>query len=248
MTPPGPIIVAVLLLCLPACNPYNPLMGGRDPLPGAERHLSTRNDISPADKLAVLGSKPCPPGVLAQLAESPSREVRSLVAANPSVDAATLEKLLRDKEPGVRGFIAMNEQAPHSILLKLMSDPDYHVRWMLPGNPRWRPDEIREMYARMCREEMTSRPAFTSPSVFAGNPNTPPDILVKLSGDDSYFVQAALAGNPSIPPTAAKRLANSREPSIRRMLASNKAIPENLRRKLGSDPEVSHAAKAEGGN
>jgi hypothetical protein len=157
-----------------------------------------------------------------------------------------LEKLLHDAEPGVRGFIAVNRKTQHAMLLKLKDDPDYHVGWILPGNPNWRPEEIRQMYARMRSEEATSRPAFTSPSVFAGNPTTPADILEQLSTSDSYFEQIALANNPSIPPKAAERLAKSGESSVRKMLISNKATPKAVLGELAADPdpEVRRSAKA----
>lgn len=250
MRAPGSTLVALALFCLVGCNPYDPVIGGRNAVPGAARHLASRTDIAEVDKTAVLELQPCAPDVLDKLAMDPSREVRSLVAANPSVSVATLEKLLDDKEAGVRGFIVTNRHAPHSILVKLQNDPDYHVGWMLPGNPNWSPEELRGMYARMRREEAASPPAFTSPSVFAGNPATPRDILEELSKDDSYFVQSTLVGNPSLPPAAARRLADSRESSIRRMLAANKATPKDILKELAADPdpEVSRAAQAASGN
>lgn len=243
-----------LLISLSACSqlidPYDPPMGGRNPRPGAERHLDSRNDISPPERIALLDRKPCSPVLLAKLAEAPSREVRSLVAANPSASAATLEKLLDDKEPGVRGYIATNPRAPHDILIKLKNDPDYNVRWILPGNSNWHPDELHAMYHQMRTEASSYRQTFTSPSVFAGNPSTPPDILLELSKDDSYFVQSALANNPSIPPSAAETLATRGNPSIKTALTRNKATPIAVLKKLAADPDadVSSAAKARLGN
>lgn len=136
------ISLALLVLLLAGCSksahdPYDPSIGPRNPRPGAERYLSGRSDISEAQKKALLDFQPCPTAILEKLADAPSREIRSLVAANPSVNESILEKLVTDPEPGVRQYIASNPNVPRSILLKLRDDPDANVKWSLQHNPEW---------------------------------------------------------------------------------------------------------------
>jgi hypothetical protein len=241
-------IIPILLLsiCLIGCSndPYEPFIGGRNARPGAERYLSSRNDISADQKEALLNSRPCSLDILRQLADSPSREVRSLVVANPSVDTTIQEKLLRDKEPGVRGYIATNPHTPHSILVKLKDDPDGNVQWMLPGNPNWSADEIRSMY--MAEMVAVKRDKITSPCVFARNPSTPSDILEELSKSNDYNVRIALANNHAIPDSVVRTLARNGDSSVKIMLIYNRATSEDVLRSLSqdSDPKVrSYAVK-----
>lgn len=139
------IFVSVLLsgCSLGADDPFDPSIGPRNPRPGAEAYLIGRNDISESQKKALLDLQPCTPETLQVLSEAPSREVRSLVAGNPSVDESILEKLITDKESVVRQYVASNPKAPLSILVKLKDDPDENVRWQLKRNPNWIEEEKR---------------------------------------------------------------------------------------------------------
>jgi hypothetical protein len=123
----------ILLILIVGCSPdaYDPVLGPRNPRPGAERFLSDRSDIPESQKQCLINIKPCSQDVLEKLAVAPSREIRSLVAANPSVNISTLEKLMSDKEPGVRQYVASNSKTPRSILIKLKGDLDENVRWQV---------------------------------------------------------------------------------------------------------------------
>lgn len=133
-------IISLFIFLIVGCtfnDPYDPLMGPRNPRPGAEKYLSSRNDISDADKKCLLNFQPCSRESLKLLVDAPSREVRSLVAANLWADEAILEKLIRDKDSGVRQYVASNPKTPKSILLKLQNDTDKNVKWSLEQNPNW---------------------------------------------------------------------------------------------------------------
>lgn len=219
------LLFIFLIGCTP--DPFDPPIGPRNPRPGAERYLRTRNDISQDQKNALLNYKPCPLDVLNALSNAPSPEVRALVAANPSVDLALFEILINDKEPAVRQYVASNPKTPHSILVKLKNDPDKNVQWNLPRNPNWTAAEIRQMY------EVKA----TSPMIFASNPSTPIDILEELSKSDDYNVRTSLANNHSINETIVKRLSQDQRPSVRLMLTYNKATPVQILKKLTEDPD-----------
>jgi hypothetical protein len=228
-----------LLILLSGCDgkhdPFDPLIGPRHPRPGTKSYLQTREDIPQDQKDALLNYKPCQVEILRILSTASVREVRAMVAANPSVDLPLLETLANDKEPAVRQYVVANNKTPHSILLKLKSDPDENVKWELPRNPNWTPEEIREMY----NEKATSK------MIFALNPTTPIDILEELSTLDSYSVRSEVARNPSINEVIVKRLSEDSRPSVRLMLIYNKATSTEVLRKLSLDADQDVRERAE---
>lgn len=226
----------LLLILLAGCSPdpFDPLMGSRNPRPGAERYLGARKEIPQDQKDALLNGESCRLEVLKVLVNAPSREVRALVAANPSVDLPLLEILIKDREPAVRQYVAGNPQTPHSILLKLKDDPSKDVQWCLPGNRNWSAAEIRRMYEGHA----------SSPMVFAGNPSTPIDILEELSKSDEYGTRTSLANNRVINDPIAKRLAQDPRPSVRLMLTHNEATPVEVLKELAQDSDREVRASA----
>lgn len=219
----------IFLLFLVGCtnDPFDPVIGPRNPRAGAERYLQARTDIQQEQKKAFLDSQQCPVEVLRALSTAPSREVRALVAANPSTDPPLFEKLIHDPEPAVRQYVALNPNAPHAILIELKKDPNQNVRWGLPGNPNWSSEEIRQMYENKV----------TSPEIFARNPSTPIRILEELANSENYNVRTSLANNPSINETIVKRLAQNGNPSVRLMLTYNKATSLEVLQSLTKDSD-----------
>jgi hypothetical protein len=211
-----------------ACDPFDPFLGGRNPRPAAERFLAARPDIPPAEKDALLDRQPASPEVLVQLAGAPAREVRALVAANPSADSALLRTLAGDPDPAVRQYVATNPRAPRAILLALRRDEDQSVRWTVPGNPAWSGEDLRQML----EEGSADR------SVLARNPSTPADILDRLARDGDYGVRSGLANNPSIGEAVADALARDPDPSIRVMLTYNPATPIRVLHVLARDSDA----------
>ena len=217
------------VLCMTGCwgDPDDPLIGPRNPKPGAERFFAGRSDIPGDQKAALLDYQPCSLEFLAEMAIAPSREVRSLVAANPSINQTIVEMLIKDKEPGVRGYLAGNRSVPRPVLLRLREDPNETVRWMLPGNPNWTEDDIREMYSE----------STTSWGRIARNPSAPSDILDKLSSSTDYNTLINLANNPSIPESVALILAKQKDASIRTMITYNPATPVAVLESLTKDSD-----------
>ena len=95
---------AILMILLTGCSsdPFDPMIGPRNPAPGATRYRVARSDISKFDPVCLLEQQPCPVTILRNLIDSPSREVRALVTANPSADQAILEKLSYDMDTAFR--------------------------------------------------------------------------------------------------------------------------------------------------
>lgn len=220
---------AVAAICLTGCvsDPFDPLIGPRNPKPAAATYLAAHGEISRTDIDRLLEQESCPVTVLRRLVDSPSREVRALVAGNPSADGAVLEKLSSDPDPAVRQYVAGNDHISRRILKKLAADPDPLVRSGLADNPNWTAAEIRRMYQQK-----------TAPDYkIAANPSAPPDVLKELTYGSDPGVLASLARNPSIPPYIIHRLANDPSPSVRLMLADNDALPPDVLEKLAKDPD-----------
>ncbi|MEO8206848.1 MAG: hypothetical protein ABI615_11755 [Chthoniobacterales bacterium] len=231
------LIMSVLLVC--GCSkgpldPYDPIIGPRNPGPGAEKYFRGRTDIAESEKTALLSRRACSPEFLMEMVRVPSREVRSFVASNPSINAAVIEILLTDAEPGVRQYLAGNPTTPRPVLLKLRLDPDPNVQYGLPRNPNWSADDIRKMY-----EDKSA-----VPSVIAANPSTPSDLLEELGKSSDYNIRIALANNPSIPDATAWFLAAQKDVSVRTMLTYNPGVGKDVLEILArdSDPGVSRRA------
>ena len=132
------VLFAVGYYLIPsASDPYDPLMGPRNPREAAAHYLRARSDIADVEKSALLDSKPCSVDVLSMLIDSPAREVRSLVAINPSVTESISRKLSSDPDTGVRQYVASNIHTSFAVLSLLRSDTNENVRWSLEHNPAW---------------------------------------------------------------------------------------------------------------
>jgi uncharacterized protein (DUF2336 family) len=221
------LVLFIVLMAGCSDDPYDPLMGPRNPRPRAERFFDGRSDIPEDQKAALLDRRPCTPDFLAKMAMVQSREARSLVAANPSITPAIIEMLINDKEPGVRGYLAGNPSVPRPALLRLREDSSESVRWILPINPNWTEDDIRKMFA-----ENTA-----TWSTIARNSSAPPDVLEKLSSSTNYNILIGLANNPDIPQSVAIILAQQKESSIRKMMTYNPATPLEVLEALAKDPD-----------
>jgi len=219
------LLLPFLAGCLGVVDPFDPPIGPRNPLPGVERYLLTRNDISAGEKYVFIAQEPCPLATLRSLADAPAREVRALVAGNPSADSSLLARLARDADPAVRQYVAGNHNTPHDVLVDLAKDADDNVRVGLLTNPNWSPEELRRMYA--------ARPGYGF--MFAGNTSLPSDLLEELSRSRDHMVRSALAGNHSITPLIMERLARSPEPMVRQILTRQPHIPRKLLEQLAKD-------------
>ena len=221
---------ALMVILLAGCNlnPFDPMIGPRDPAPGAARFLMTRNDISETDKKSLMDQQKCPASVLWSLIDSPSREVRALIAVNPSADNAILDKLSSDPDTAVRQYVGANPNISRKTLKKLATDSERLVRSSVVSNPNWTADEIRQMH----------QDKNVAPSLIAKNPSAPPDVLKELTYGSDYNVLGNLARNPSIPPYVINRLASDSQPSIRLMLVDNKALPMSTLKRLANDPDA----------
>jgi hypothetical protein len=122
-----------------ADDPFDPLMGPRNPRPAATAYLKTRIDVPTSEQYNLLNNHPVTVSILQLLADAPQREIRALVAANANTPLAILDTLSKDKDSAVRQYVADNKTIPPDLLERLSHDKDKNVRWSAQHNPLWAP-------------------------------------------------------------------------------------------------------------
>jgi hypothetical protein len=213
---------------------FDPLLGPRRPKEGAERYLATRPDLSEFDKQRLIEGRPIAPALLADLARSPSREVRAFVAVNPATPPDTLAALAADRDIGVRQYLAPHPRLPRPQLDKLLADPSALVRDAAIASPSW---SVEELWA-MQRQGLDR-------AAIASNPNAPADLLMALSrGPASPMLNYRLARSPRITPEIeALVLAEKSDDTGKLTLLNNPRVSCATLRRLTQDSAV-HIARA----
>lgn len=148
----------------------------RDQHPAVTESLAARRDLSPADLdhlAAVYGG------------------AREAVAANPSADANTLGRLVRDHNPAVSAAAMLNPSLPRAAYELLLKRGTARRRALLAA----RPDLTDDDYDLLSRAgELDVRLSV------AQNPRAPARALARLADDLLDAVREALATNPSYVP------------------------------------------------
>lgn len=74
--------------------------------------------------------------------------------------------------------------------------------------------------------------------VVAGNPNTPKQVLSRLSDDDISAIRRGVAENPKTPVDILRKLANDKCPEVRLAVAENPQTPQDTLSMLSEDTHV----------
>jgi len=74
--------------------------------------------------------------------------------------------------------------------------------------------------------------------IVAGNPNTPREVLAKLSTDVLETVRRRVADNPRTPVTSLTQLAHDPSVDVRLSVAENPNTPPNILEQLAADDDV----------
>jgi hypothetical protein len=222
-----------------SCNsdPFDPMIGPRNPEPGAAKYLERRSDIQIGQKDCLLNNEPCDIEVLRILSDAPSPEVRSLVATNPSVTTDVLAKLSKDNDVGVRTSVAVSGNTPREILLALLSDPNSTVRWAVPANKNLAVEDVVKLYES----------GVADPVQLARNNKTPIYILKKIAKLNDYNANRWLSNNESINDEISNILISYKQKSALNGLIYNNNVSISVLTLLteNEDIEISEKAKEE---
>ncbi len=164
----------------------------------------------------VLKNPSTPTNILEKAANSQDEKKRAAVAENPSLSKKSLEKLSKDKSENVRKSLAKNKAIDENIMNRLSKDTD-NVRKNLLENDNLQPsllDDVTKGLVEDCdfNKKFMSNPCI-NPELLkynadnpdsciregvATNPNTPREIIDKLSKDNLPNVRNAAYKNPNI--------------------------------------------------
>ncbi|AOS80466.1 MULTISPECIES: hypothetical protein [Hydrogenophaga] len=231
------LVLTGALAALAGCinDAFDPWLGPRRPREGTERYLSTRPDVSESDKYNFLQRQPIAPELLADLAQSPSRDTRAYVAMNPATPADTLVALAADPDIGVRQYTAPHPGLPRAALLRLFADPSALVRDAAVASPVWQAEELWTLY----------RQGHAGDAI-AGNPNAPAALLMAIarSGRGSSLLGYQLARSPQITPEIEAFVLASGSGTDKLTLLNNPRLSCPTLLDLAKDPEPHIAQRA----
>jgi len=236
---------------------------GKAPQSGKIRMQLGKNPATPPGVLAALAqdraagvreevarNPSTPPEVLLRFVKSPDDDpkyqyVRGHAAQNASLPVEGVLALLRDGDPIERAGLGANRAVPVELLTRLSGSGDAKDRWFAARHPSTPVERLRAL--ALDEVEMVQRGV-------AGNPSTPPDVLLEFSkeaesGGFYSLMISALAGNPSTPPDLLKKMARMGD-ALREIIADNPSTPpevlrslarsrsENLRRQVAFNPAL----------
>ena len=166
--------------------------------------------------------------------------VRRFVAAHRNTPSQLLSQLARDSDATVRLFIAINRHNSDEDLLMLSSGSDVSSDrlWRRIQALRRRPRErfvcdADQGVRQLCIQNMEA-PIDTRRDV-AGNPNSPPDVLMALAADPRLSVRLAVASNQITPEEALTVLCSDSDQELRLMVARRVDTPSEALSVLAHD-------------
>lgn len=189
-------------------------------------------DAEPDIRRYTASSQKVPAEVLAMLANDESNDVKRAVAQNPKTPADTLGILAKNEDPKLIIDVARNENTPPEALAIIAVDSvNYRYR-------RWSKEVIDEVALNLNTPgetlRMLSKEFEPSKYVFY-NPNTPADVFLELTKDESVWTRRDIAESLSAPVEALRILAGDDDDAVRMHVAENKNIPVDILRMLAED-------------
>jgi hypothetical protein len=167
---------------------------------------------------------------LRALAEETNPALRRMAAMNPNTPQHVLNALSQDKIPEVRHAVAENRNASAPVLEQLFSRYCASISglfaWPVASGLAQNPSAPGEILGRI--HEMFSFDVSFQQSL-AGNPATPPALLLRFAHHHSSRIRARVAGNPGAPREALEHLRSSSLPEIQQALAKNPALSPSPR-------------------
>jgi hypothetical protein len=178
------------------------------------------HEYSETARYAVAQSPLTPPETLAALANGDAG-IRMYVADNPATPTGTLVALASDGDAVVRGRVGRNHNTPPEVLNALANDGSSFVRSCAAGNPNMSAEGLELLSHDHAREVRGG---------ICDNPGAPPNMLRRLSRDlDNGY---SLALNPNTPTDVLIRLSRCGVSDITSMTASHPRLPEYNRLRI----------------
>lgn len=202
-------------------DPYDPLIGSGKLGPGARKALLDIDFLSEEEKKSLLISDAVAIEKLTVLQRHDVKEIRHLVALNPSVSEDILFAFSRDSVVGVRGAVATSANSSEKILSILVSDRSVYVKRKALENPNWSSSSLSRMLA-----------LGMEPYSIAKNPSASIEILTSLVNRNVEHLSAAVASNQSLTVELAERLHAINSQLINRNLCANSAVGDSILKQL----------------
>jgi hypothetical protein len=202
-------------------DPYAPLIGSGKLGPGARKALLDIDFLSEEEKKSFLMSDAIPIEKLTLLQQHEVKEIRHLVAWNPSVSEDILFTLSSDTVVGVRGAVATSANSSEKILSISITDASAYVKRKAVKNANWSSASLSRMLA-----------LGIEPHSIAKNPSASIETLTSLVNRNNEHLSAAVASNQSLTIALAERLRVMNSPLINRYLCANTAVGDGILKQL----------------
>ncbi len=167
--------------------------------------------------------------------------VRRQAAKDPRLPETEMRRLFLEGNHLVKRGLAENYKIPMDILMILSEEDDHQVRVKVASNPSLPEIDMRRLFSEKKSALLHSR----TKEGLAKNPNTPIDILIELSKDESIITdhhpkmkqRGQAAQNPKLPETEMRRLFREGGRLVRAGLAVNPKVPMDILMTLSEDED-----------
>jgi hypothetical protein len=195
------------------------------------------------------------------------RRIRAEVAANPATPAHVLSRFARSRDAALRWSVAGNPSLDAESIERLARSRDTSILFQLAQNPATNATTLQRLARRRGGIDNSDQEDSISNLLresVAKHPNTPPEVLEKLSDDERLSVTYFAIRNPNMPEESLARFADDPNEIVRICLArkqfarsgeilqklacdesrfvrwvaaSNPLMPDDILKKLAEDPE-----------
>jgi hypothetical protein len=192
-------------------------VAGNSSTPGAALAELVK-DVESSVRDAVAHNPSTPKRVLSELAGDTSRRVRRSVAENPATPVGMLRALARDVDEWVREAVARNPSTPAGTLIQLAKDEDSSAREFLAQNPSTPASTLSELAkyensflyygffsnplapwdAFVSIDHMARKGRIDTRELVAQHPNSPKELLLRMTKDKNVLVRLAAARRCSV--------------------------------------------------
>ena len=184
-----------------------------------------------------LEELPLPKFFLELFAKSSNKQLRLKAAKNPNTSRDILDFLSQDREINIRFEVARNPNTSSNVLNFLSQDREIDIRYEVAKNLNTPIEILEKLYFAWdeknvldyqdCRDRAREK--------LANNPDTPPEVLNRLSCALERHIRSMVVNNPNTPKSGLRRLARDKDEFIRKSVAKNRNTPFTALKSLSRD-------------